>query len=178
MGQKQPQPRRTTMLKTLIGPVKTWKLFGNVRTFSEVTVPYGEFAELFVPVHYNALTGLGEQRDICPAHLRKLKNAMESGKYTPTPASAGLGKKHLDALVIQEGAFTLSVSSDPPLPLTDGGHRREALAAILNELNEKVAAATDEKEKKKLQAEIEGVLALPVTVTLYLNGDTQIDFVN
>src|SRR5262249_44933322 len=74
---------RNKMNETLTGTVKTWKLSGHTRRFAEVSLPYGKASELFMPVRYNAMTGKGEQRDINPAHLRKLKRAMEAGEYTP-----------------------------------------------------------------------------------------------
>src|SRR5262249_18700252 len=179
----RPQQRRTTMIQTLVGTVKTWKLFEHTRQFAEVTLPYTEANELFMPVRYNGLTGMGEQRVILPAHLRKLKKAMEAGQYTPTPASAGLRNKHREAVRYEKHSdgtvtFRLEVDSNDPLPLTDGGHRMEAIRRIIKETEEKLALAKDDCEKAKLQAQRDEARNLPVTVTIYLDGEPQRDFIN
>jgi hypothetical protein len=171
------------MMQTLTGTVRTWKLFGHTRQFSEVTLPYREATELFMPVPYNGLSGKGEQRDINPAHLRKLKKAMEVGNYTPTPGSVGLRNNHRDALARQTHSdgtqtFSLEVNRNDPLPLTDAGHRMQALGAIVKELQVRLGKAADETERAKLQAQLDEVQALPITFTLYLDGDPQKDFVN
>src|SRR5262249_1650502 len=146
-------------------------------------LPYGKASELFMPVRYNAMTGKGEQRDINPAHLRKLKRAMEAGEYTPTPGSVGLRKKHREALVIEASpgigeTFRLTVNSDGPLPLTDAGHRMEALALLVKETKAEVEKAKDDKGKAEARAKLDEILALPLTFTVHLDGDSQRDFVN
>lgn len=170
------------MIGTLTGTVKTWNLMGSTRKFGEVTLQYAAANELFMPFRYNALTGKGEQRNIDTPHLRKLKKAMESGDYTPTPGSVSLRKKHRDAIKYEtrdDGTetFTLEVDSNDPLPLTDAGHRMEAITAIVKEAKTKLALAKTEKDKAGFQKTIDEATKLPITFTVYLDGDAQRDFV-
>jgi hypothetical protein len=116
------------MRATLSGIVRSWSLKRHSRRFSELTLPFREVNELVKPVQYNAFTGTGEQRDVVEPHVRKVKKAMESGEYTPTPVSVGLGAGHrkqvrFETLPDGTDVFRLDVRSENPLPLTDGGHR-------------------------------------------------------
>lgn len=169
------------MQKELSGVVRTWALMGNSRQFSEITLPFAEANELFMPVRYNGTSGQGEQRAICPSHQRKLQLAMERGDFTPTPISVSLRKKHREALQYPPGetrTFSLVVDSDDPLSLTDGGHRIESLFQIVKEAKVAWAKASTDEERAKLQAIIDEANSLPITATIYLDGNPQTDFVN
>jgi hypothetical protein len=160
------------------GPVHRWEVFDHVRLFSEITLPFWEAREYLMPVLYNAMTGRGQQREVSPAHIRKIRRAMSEGSFTPTPASANLSPNHRKRLQIEQGRFTLEVDSGDPLLQTDAGHRFEVLSAFLRDLQQQLAAATDEDKKTKLQRWIQQVRQAPITVTIYLDGDPQLDFLH
>lgn len=171
------------MKVTLTGAVKTWKLNGHTRKFAMVTVPYHEARELFCAMTFDAVCNQGEQRELCSAHVRKLKKAMESGEYTPTPASVGLRKEHRKKLTIQprtDGSeeFTLEVDGAHPLPLTDASHRLAAIGLLLEEFEKNRDKVKTPEKKEEFQKRVEEVLALPITCTVYLDGETRRDFVN
>lgn len=164
---------------TLTGEVHTWEAFGHRRTFGVVTLPFERAKALIKPQRYNALTGKGEQRSIFDSHMKKLRSAIESGDYTPTPVSANLSKKHQDHLKVRDGFFTLKVNDREPLLLTDGGHRFEALSSHATSLSEALENKDlSEADKKTLKAQLDSILNAPITVTLYFDGDAKRDFVN
>ncbi len=166
------------MKHTLVGNVNTWQLFGNSRRFATVVVPFELAADMFKSVPYNGKTGKGEQREIHEPHSRKLEREIRSGTYTPTPVSVGLSKHHADESRIVDGVFTLDVDSTNPLPLTDGSHRFDAIGNILKSLMQRLKASKDEAEKKVLEKQVEEIYKLPISTTVYLDGDPQSDFVN
>ena len=171
------------MKKKLRGNVITWTLAGRTRRLAEISLPFKEARELFVPAPYDALKNEGEQRDVKMSHVRKLKRAMEAGEFTPTPGAVGLREQHVKAVKYQTlrnktTVFDLEVDSKQPLPLTDGGHRMESLNQLLLEANELLAQSKDKQEKLNYEARVNEILALPFCCTLYLDGDTRQDFIN
>jgi hypothetical protein len=164
----------TTPKKNLTGPVHVWKVSDPKRTFGVVTLPFHEARSYIKAVPYDALTGKGQQRHLEESHVRKLRKAIEDGTYTPAPGSANLDRNHRKALVIKQGRFSLDVTADHPLLLTDGRHRFEALSRIVSGLEEELRTETDPAK----QAELERVLALPITFIIYFDGNPQRDFAN
>jgi hypothetical protein len=167
------------MIGKLTGELTKWTLFDHKRQYGTMqNIPFYEAREFLMAVPYNGRTGQGQQRDIVESHARKLKKEMEAGTFTPANLSAGCSKKHGEAVVRNnDGTFTLPVNSDDPLLLTDGGHRFEAMALIVKELEEKVARAANGKDKERLTGWLEQAKALPVTVTIYFDGEPAQDFV-
>lgn len=162
------------------GPAYTWEVArGHKRTFGVVTLPFGEAREVIAPVRYNALRGTGEQRDVIEPHARKIRQAMESGDYTPTPVSANLRQKHKGALTIAGGKFHLDVDPSDQLPQTDGNHRFEGLERILKARQALVkAGGITAEEAGKAAADVDLVLKAPVTITIYFDGSARKDFIN
>jgi hypothetical protein len=161
----------------LTGAIHTWELFGKTRTFGETTLPYGQASKVLRAVRYNALAGKGQQREISEPHCRKLVAAMEEGVFTPTPVSANLTKSHREHLKIDNGTFRLEVTEDNPLLQTDGGHRFEALYRITKDLEKRLKEASGEAEKAKLSKWLDQANNAPCTITIYIDGDAQCDFV-
>jgi hypothetical protein len=168
--------------KSFGGEFYTWTLGGSARRYAVVTMPYGAASAFIEAVRYNATNGRGEQREIVSAHCKNLVKAMKAGEYTPTPVSANLRESHLKALEMNEerGTFTLTVSDDDPLAQTDGGHRFEALATLRKEATDALKNEKDltPEKKEELESFVQQVNDLPVTVTVYLDGDPKRDFVN
>jgi hypothetical protein len=166
------------MIGKLTGVFTRWTLFDGKRLYGTVqNLPFYEAREYIMAVRFNGQTGTGQQREIVKGHVRRLKKEMEVGAYTPANVSAACSKKHRQALVLNEdGTFGLAVNSDDPLLLTDGGHRFEALTRIVKELEEKSQKA-EGKEKEQLSRWLEQARNVPVTVTVYIDGDPAQDFV-
>jgi hypothetical protein len=161
----------------LCGKYHTWNVCDNKRVFGEVTVPFGDAKLYLMTYRYNALNGRGQQRDIEEPHARKLKGAMEDGSYTPTPASANVEARHKKNLTTKDdGTFVLEVDSDDPLALTDAGHRFESLGRIVREQEEIVKGEATPEAKEKAERWLQQALAAPVTVTIYFDGNPQLDF--
>jgi hypothetical protein len=160
---------------TMRGVVRSWKFQGKERAFGEVCLPYGQAVQAFVPETYNALTGRGEQRSQFPAHVKSLARAMEEGSYVPTPVAVALRPHHRKAVVFEDNTFVLTVSSDRPLALTDGGHRLAAIGLLLD----KVRGSTDgvdEKQARAAEKAADEIMALPIHATIYFDGDPKDDF--
>jgi hypothetical protein len=166
------------MIGKLTGGFSEWTLCDRKRQYGTVqNLPFCEAREYIVPVCFNGQTGFGQQRDIVESHVRRLKKEMEAGTYTPTNISAACSKKHRSALMLNnDGTFVLSVSSADPLLHTDGGHRFAALQSMVKELEEKVEKAEGE-EKEQLSRWLEQARNVPVTVTVYFDGNPAEDFV-
>jgi hypothetical protein len=108
---------------------------------------------------------------------------MEVGQYTPTPTAANLGKEHCKVVsYITQGdgseSFRLELDGRHPLTLTDGGHRLAAIDMLLDEASSRLNAATSEPERAKWQTKVQEINSLPITCTLYLDGNSRHDFVN
>lgn len=151
-----------SVTKEISGKVYEWAINGKSRKYMQLTMPYEEFAQFFKPDLYNHKDGKGEQRAIVNSHRNKLEKAIIEGVYTPTTLSASLRERHRKNLLIENDACTLTVSSEDPLPLTDGGHRCAAIADIIKD-NEELA----EQAKQ-----------LPISFLLLLDGAPQCDFIN
>lgn len=161
------------------GVVSVWSLLNNSRRFATIVVPFEKAVDAFKPTLYNGKTGRGEQREIHLGHSRKLQREIKQGTYTPTPIAVGTRKEHRNAIRYSEdGRFELELDLSSPLPLTDGGHRFEAIKSVLTSLVERQKVAKDDSEKEILGKQIEEVYKLPISATIYLDGDLQVDFVN
>lgn len=158
---------RKSPAMTVEGAVHTWSLGETKRQFLVTTLPFRDVRKLTRACPFSAASGQGEQRQSQPAHVRKLRNEIEAGRYTPTPVSAGLRETHQQLLVITGDVAKLAVELDEPLPLTDGFQRMSALEELLAQSK----APCDEKKASE-------ILSLPVTLVVYLDGDTQSDFLN
>jgi hypothetical protein len=150
---------------TLEGPVHTWSLNDTTRRFLVATVPFSVARKVLRACPFSAVTGQGEQRRVQDAHARRLREEMDAGNYTPTPVAAGLRPAHRQLVEEHAGAVRLPVRATDPLPLTDGFQRLSAMEDLLRR------AEGDD-------ARVRAVLALPVTLVVYLDGDTQQDFIN
>jgi hypothetical protein len=155
----------------LRGEVQTWGLTDNKRHYLMVQMTYGVARKVLKADIYSAKMGKGEQRSIVPAHARHIRQAMESDTFTPTSVSAGVQRRHAQAIRYEEvngcRYAVLTIQDGDTLPLTDGGHRFEALAHI-----------RQDAEEAGNMAKVAVVDAQPITVMLHLDGDTQGDFIN
>jgi hypothetical protein len=166
------------MVGKLTGNFTRWTLCDKNRLYGTIqNLPYCEARMYIKAVRFNGQTGTGQQRDIVDTHVRRLKKEMAAGNFTPTNVSAACSNKHQKALVLNDGGtFVLEVSSDAPLLHTDGGHRFEALNRLIKELEEKSQKAEGE-EKERLSRWLEQARNVPVTVTVYFDGDPAWDFI-
>lgn len=162
----------------LSGSIHIWQMFDRKRTYGEITLPYAQAAKLTRSTAFSGLTGKGQQREIVPAHLKKIKSAMQQGEYTPAGASVNLTKQHLDSLEVKGDRFSLAVDEGNPLLLTDGGHRMAALAQIVESLEVKLSAAQTDDDKERFGRWLKQARETEVTFTVFLDGDAQRDFVN
>lgn len=137
------------------------------RRYLVTTLPYQLVRQFFQPDIYRAENHRGEQRGIVENHARMISREILAHTYTPTTLSAGLRTRHRKQLVIENDVGRLLLSSDDPLPLTDGGHRNYAIGMVLRK--------AIEEGNEDLQKLVE---QLPVTVLILLDGDTQLDFLN
>jgi hypothetical protein len=166
------------MIGTLTGTFTRWTLCDTNRLYGSIqNLPYCE-AKLYIkPVRFNGQTGAGQQRETVEGHVRRLKKEMAAGNFTPTNVSAACSKKHCESLTLKgDGTFQLEVNSEDPLLHTDGGHRFEALNGLIQELKEKSEKASA-KDKERLSRWLEQARNVPVTVTVYFDGDPAQDFV-
>ncbi len=153
---------------TLTGTVRTWALPGGPERRSSLWQTTYEQGMVYLKAdQFRPDKGSGEQRPIIPAHVRKLYGEMKDGNYTPTAFSAGLRPRHQKELTLDGHIASLQLSSNDPLPFTDGNHRGTAMAALLED-----AILNENEEMRK------AVLSLPIEVFIMLDGDTQKDFVN
>jgi hypothetical protein len=149
----------------LSGQVHSFGLDGKrPRTFVTVVLTFREIRKSFQVDLYDALTGDGEQRPEVDAQAKALKKAIQAGTFTPCPLSAGVRPRHLRAARFDDlpgGArrFSLELEAGDHLPLTDGHQRLCACERILEEGDE-------------------SVLDLAFPVTILLDGDTKLDFLN
>lgn len=165
--------------QTFTGYTSIWRVCDFTRKYGVVTVPFEVAQEFIVPVPYSALSGKGEQRGIVESHKKKLKKEMANGTFTPCAISAGLRKKQIPNLSIDDdGVFTLVVDTDDPLPLTDGGHRTEGMTELLKEFTQKAKDMTDADEKAKFTRWAQQIKECCVTIIIYFDGNTQSDFLN
>lgn len=166
--------------RTLQGIVNTWGLADAKREYIVVTIPYGEAWHLFKAVPYSASKGKGEHRSISSGHAMKLRKEMEEGRFTPAPISVGLRPNQAAELRYEQTSqgriVWLSVHPDDPLPLTDGGHRFEALRELRERAEKRLQAATTEVEREKAQSSLALVDQQPITAIIHLNSNTQKDF--
>lgn len=167
------------MIGTLTGSYTKWTLFDVTRSYGTVqSLPFSEASELIMAVGYNGQTGKGQQRELVAAHVRTIEAEMEAGTFTPTPVSAALEKRHAQNLKLNDdGTFSLTVDSRDPLLHTDGGHRFAALTKVVKKLREKLEAGAG-KEKEKFERWLAQAESLPMTVTVYFDGNPAKDFVN
>lgn len=165
-------------MHTLKGDVITWSLFGHERRLALLSVPLGTLLRVIRTTPYDAATGRGEQRELVESHSRHLFREAEVGNYTPAPLAAGLSQAHLPNLRLDGGKFELDVDEKRPLPLTDGGHRVDMLGRALKEAYERLQGARGQDGYQRMNEELNAMVNLPVPLTLYLDGDTQRDFVN
>jgi hypothetical protein len=169
---------------TLDGKIQTWGLGEDKdeREYIVVTVPYREARALFKSEPYSAATGKGEQRGILPGHVRKIRKAMEAGDFTPASVTVGLRPHHRGTLTYQaeDGVrvAVLTLEEGDTLPLTDGGHRFEALEQIRRAAEEALQAGAEGEAREQARRRLERVDAQPITVMLLLDGDPQNDFIN
>src|SRR5579883_3385856 len=151
----------------LTGKVRVWDVNPEFpREFIEVTLPYGVARRVVKAEPFRATTGRGEQREVAPAHAKRLAGAMEDGTYTPTPIAVGLRPRHRKGLAVKDGVATLTLADGDHLPSLDGNHRMTGL--------EELRAAADKAGDRVF---VDRVDRQPVTVVVHLNGDTQQDFV-
>lgn len=162
----------------LSGPSVKWNLFDHIRNYGTATVTFSEATEAVMAVRYNGVTGKGQQRELVDAHVRKLRKELEHGTFTPTNVSASCSKKHLDNLRNEGGVFSLEVDSDDPLLHSDGGHRYSALSQIIKDLQDKISKEKDDEKLAQLNRWLEQAKNLPVTITIYFDGNPQQDFIN
>lgn len=167
------------MIGTLTGEATKWVLLDNERNYGTVqNLPFRDANELIMAVPFNGEKGTGSQRGLLDSHVKKLKKEMREGTFTPTAVSASCSKKHLKGLSVQGGRFTLDVNSDDPLVQSDGGHRFEALKLLAKDLKKDLDASPDAGDAEAIRRWLAQVDDLPVTVTVYFDGDAQKDFVN
>lgn len=167
-------------MPTLTGQYFAWRLGQHCRRFATICLPFVEAAALFKPDVFDAVRDRGEQRKATPGHVRMLRAEIAEGRFTPTAWACTLPKPLQKKVSYDESAFTFSldVPAKRCLPCTDGGHRREAILAILDEFGEKRKMAQDEATQRHYDDLIAQVEALPVSVEVQLDGNSRVDFLN
>lgn len=165
------------------------------RAFGVLQWKFGEIEEFTKVYVFNPQKSEGEQRHIVDSHAQALKRDILAGVFTPTAVSCNLYKVHKSALVEKDGNFSLEVSAKAPLPMTDGGHRVEAVRRVRNEFTAKRDEALAKvklalgKENREVAEQQQGVAdfyenaiamvaELPFVVMLYLDGESKVDFLN
>ena len=98
----------------LHGSVQTWSLGEHRRRYLVVTMPFAQARLLTKAYPFSAATGEGEQRREQAAHVRRLREEMETGRYSPTPLAAGLRQVHRSTLVETDGGAQRG--GRPPAP--------------------------------------------------------------
>jgi hypothetical protein len=184
------------MSTAIKGTVRVWGLTESKREYINVSTTYGEARLLFKSDPYSALSGKGEQRGIVENHAKRLRREMEAGTFTPCSFHVGVRKNQLKNVQYEEvdGLRTATVPLDglETLPLTNGGHRFQALNWIRDEAEKAVKdakaveakATTDEAKAEAANAVVaaEAFLELvdnqPIEAMVLLNGSTQDDFIN
>jgi hypothetical protein len=148
---------------TLSAPLHHFCLNGHERKYVDVTLPFSLYRKFFEVRPFEAKTGVGHQRGFDPKHAARLGAEMLSGGYTPTQFAACLKPKQRKELArVEGGTVTLTLRETDRIPVTDAQHRGGAKEALL-------------KRDATTAAE---VLALPVGVRIFLDGDAKTDFLN
>ncbi len=161
------------MEKTLTLQRHRWTI-GETRDYVLVTLPYNEFAQFFSVFAYSAASGKGEQRHTIPGHAKYLAKEMVEGRYSPDAMKAALYAKHRKLLVENiDGTVNLTLNTEEPLPITDGGHRRAAMATILEGLT---SMREEGVENAQLETAIANVNETSVSVEVLLDGNPKADF--
>src|SRR4051812_18698957 len=171
------------MTTDIYGPVRSWGLTENKREYILVENTFGVARLLYKSDPYTAATGKGEQRGIKPDHARKIKKEIEAGAFTPTPVHLGGRPRHTKAITHTKleddtRVARLVIEDGDTLPLTNGGHRFEALGQIRQETEKRLEAAKTDEERAEAEAFVDLVDAQPIAALLLLNGNTQEDFMN
>lgn len=109
-----------------------------------------------------------------------LRREMESDNFTPTVVHMGLRPHHNHTDFTQKDAVQTAtlVIGQHKLPLTNGGHRLNALGQIRTKAEAAVSTAKTDKEKQEAQKFLALVDLQPITAMILLNGDPQDDFIN
>jgi hypothetical protein len=153
---------------TLTAPAHRWSLDPEGvlgREFLVVTVPFADARRAVRGDPFNGLTGRGEQRVRHDAQARKLMRAVAKHRYTPAPLAASVTTQAVTRNA--DGTVTVAVPEGDPLKLVDGVQRLAGLGDL------KAALHADEEHAAAALVD-----ALPVTLTVYLDGDPQEDFLN
>lgn len=170
-------------MKTVKGPVYTWQFARHSRLYSTITLPFQEATELMRVNAFDGLQNKGEQRVQTAAHVNAIAGAVEDGVFTPTPWSCNVPDELQNRLVMSDGCFELQLQPNEFLSQTDGGGRRRALLSLFNSaqsrlLKEKHKPSPDLDVIASCSLVLEDIQAMPVTVTIYLDGDPAKDFLN
>lgn len=145
-----------------VGQVFDFPLGPNPRKFVIGAIRYGNFRKFTRSEPFNSKTGEGEQRAVIESQATKLRNAMLTGKYSPTMFYLGTRDTHRQNVTVQDGVASLLVNESDPLPIVDGGNRTAALQKIWD-------------EDKSLRLTVDNIY---IPFALNLNGNTRQDFVN
>jgi hypothetical protein len=151
------------MAVVIEGPVCEWPGGPDgPRRYIVATLPFRQAREVMRAEVYKAATGRGEQRARVASHVRQLRKEMAAGQFTPASVAAGTRLRHRKAVALSQVSgrevARLQISPDDPLPLVDGQQRFGAI---------------EEWAEDKPEA-----LDAPITVLVFLDGDTQRDFLN
>src|SRR6185312_3112749 len=148
---------------TLSGKVAKFGLGKHPRRYFTVDLPYAEAVKVYRSRPYSGLTGEGEQRALFPAHVKRLKRAMNADDFTPRAIEAGLTPEQKDRLELHGNEATLTVEGAEFIPLLDGQHGLAALTEIY--------AAAGPDTKKVIEAQT-------ITALVLIDNDPRRDFAN
>lgn len=165
------------------GPIHTWRFKTHSRLYSTVTLPFKDAVSLMRVNAFNGLSNKGEQRVQSQTHVNALAAAVSSGEFTPTPWSCNVPPHLQDRLNMGPDTFSLELGEDEFLSQTDGGGRRRALEKLLKDAETALAKESakpvpDKDVVASCELIIEDIRDLPVTVTIFLDGEPPKDFLN
>jgi DNA-sulfur modification-associated len=150
----------TTELK---GLVQTWNLTEDPargRKYIVTNTNYGTYFKYFQAYRYNVENQQGEQRENKSIKVKKLKDAIINGTYTPTSVSASILEN--TAIAIDGNKATIQLDENNKLAIVDGDHRFAALSQI--------------RQDDNLRRKVDN---LPITAVIYLEPERRKeDFVN
>ncbi len=161
----------------LEGEIHSWHIPGtpHTRRWATLAMTFEEIRNYTKIDYWDSLKQSGNQRPLVKPHVKKLKTAYREGKMVPASISLSLTPEQRDRLRVSGNRFSLELSEEDRVPLTDGQHRTHAL----NELMAELLAGRDrlpEVDQENLQTSIEQILSMAFPVTLHIDGDTVTDF--
>lgn len=148
--------------KTVKGTVQNWHMGnGKEKKYLTAEIKYGSARTLLRADVYNVENSLGEQRPKDQTQVRKLRNAIENGNYTPASFAASVKDNH--EVRFEKNQAVIEVDEQEPLALINGFQRFSALESL--------------RDKGGVTQKL--IDNLPITCIVHLNAASRkIDFLN